>query len=860
MNNVFFDCKNLKSLNLSNFDTSKAKTMNAMFWGCNNLVSLDISSFDTTSVTNMASMFRGCSSLKSLDLKNFYTPNLKDMNAIFIDCNLLEFVDLSNFDTSQVTDMSAAFQGCNTIESINIENFNTTSLIKMNNMFSNCKKLKSLDIKNFYTPNLEYINDLFSGCDLLESVDISNINTSKVKDMTGVFYCCLTLKSLDIKNFDTSVVTTMEKMFRGCNKLTSLDVSHFKTESVTNMGQMFDQCQYLTSLNLSNFNTNNVNNIFNMFYNCYSLQYLDVSSFNTEKINYMNELFIYTSSLKSLNLSSFIIHDTTTVSFILQGTNANITLCYNASKMPAHFLEQVHSYENSCQKLCIMNSKKYILDKEMCVDNCYNEKEYKYEYDNICFKKCPIRTLLKNDSTYLCEYCPYYFNYEQTKCINIIPEGYYVNDTSIKTIDKCPIKCHTCSFESIINNNNLCISCNINNSYYPKYNDSLNINSFYECYRRDDIEPGYYLDIEENNYKLCYSKCKSCNIGGDDTNNNCIECNDDDNYILENGNCRIKEINSTIISNNELDSSINDYTSYYNINKIYEHIISYDINSNSEAIKINNSLIYIQISQENLYFLKDKFSLKEEDKIFVAIYENTKNDLDTATTDYIYEFYLENFTILNLSIIEEDITVDVYVPIKDLETAKFDLSKEFAEQGYDIYDKNSEFYTDFCTPASFGDNDITLEDRKKDIYPHNATFCKSNCKYSDINREEKRVICSCYLNSDKNITNNEFMEEDDGNFITYLLDNINYKVFQCYKLFFNFNNLKKCYAFYIILVIFAILQIFNFIYMCHTLGKLKKFMEKEFKSNKNLIKNSNKKSKNKANPIRKKREKEEKKN
>ena len=45
--------------------------------------------------------------------------------------------------------------------------------------------------------------------------------------------------------------------------------------------------------------------------------------------------------------------------------------------MPSQFLDKVNIYENNCQKLCIMNSRKYILDKEMCIDNCFNETEYK---------------------------------------------------------------------------------------------------------------------------------------------------------------------------------------------------------------------------------------------------------------------------------------------------------------------------------------------------------------------------------------------------------------------------------------------------------------------------------------------------
>ena len=218
-----------------------------------------------------------------------------------------------------------------------------------------------------------------------------------------------------------------------------------------------------------------------------------------------------------------------------------------------------------------------------------------------------------------------------------------------------------------------------------------------------------------------------------------------------------------------------------------------------------------------------------KDKIFVTIIETEKgNESNTATVDYLYQYSLENGTILNITNIKEDIFIDIYVPITDLELAKFNLTKHFAEQGYDIYDINSAFYTDFCSPANIGDNDITLEDRKNDIYPHNVTLCKNNCKYNGINIEEQRVVCSCNLNNEKNIIKeDEQFNEDEGNFAKYLLDNINYRVFLCYKLFFNSKNLKKSFPFYIILIIYLLLLIINFIFIFHSLKKLKIFLAKE---------------------------------
>lgn len=87
----------------------------------------------------------------------------------------------------------------------------------------------------------------------------------------------------------------------------------------------------------------------------------------------MATLFISCESLLFLNLTNFAIYDTTNVERILDNCNPNLILCYDESKMPSHFKSEVRQYGNSCLKVCIMNSKKFILNIEMCVDNCYSE-------------------------------------------------------------------------------------------------------------------------------------------------------------------------------------------------------------------------------------------------------------------------------------------------------------------------------------------------------------------------------------------------------------------------------------------------------------------------------------------------------
>ena len=61
--------------------------MDSMFNECLNLKSLDLSTFQTNNVKNMNSMFFGCSSLKTLDISNFNSKNVTNLNSMFDDLN-----------------------------------------------------------------------------------------------------------------------------------------------------------------------------------------------------------------------------------------------------------------------------------------------------------------------------------------------------------------------------------------------------------------------------------------------------------------------------------------------------------------------------------------------------------------------------------------------------------------------------------------------------------------------------------------------------------------------------------------------------------------------------------------------------
>ena len=104
-------------------------------------------------------------------------------------------------------------------------------------------------------------------------------------------------------------------------------------------------------------------------------------------------------------------------------------------------------------------------------------------------------------------------------------------------------------------------------------------------------------------------------------------------------------------------------------------------------------------------------------------------------------------------------------------------------------------------------------------------MCKENCEYRGININTKNIICECNLNINRNYSerneDNYFLFNETGNLFDYLLDNINYGLFKCFKLLFNFQNLEKNISFYSMIIISFILLIMNIKFYTFDLSKLK---------------------------------------
>ena len=327
----FQSCKSLSEIqDINNLNTSEVTRMDNMFYFCTNLTSLDVSKFDTKNVTSMDNMFSYCSSLTSLDVSNFNTSNVTNMTSMFNGCSNLTILDLSNFDTRNVTSLNQTFAFCSNLVTLDISNFNTTNVRITRGLFQSCKSLTSLDVSKFDTRNLTLMELMFAGCSSLTMLDVSSFKTSLVTDMSYLFSGCSGLTHLDVSNFDTHNVTNMSGLFSGCSSLTSLDVSNFETQNVTNMEAMFKGCSGLAGLDVSKFNTKNVTTIKDMFLRCSSLTSLDVSNFETQNVKSMSLAFYYCEDLKNLILGdNFTTNESTNITNIFTGCSKLSEVTFN---------------------------------------------------------------------------------------------------------------------------------------------------------------------------------------------------------------------------------------------------------------------------------------------------------------------------------------------------------------------------------------------------------------------------------------------------------------------------------------------------------------------------------------------------
>ena len=296
MHYLFKGCKGLKSIDLSNSDLSKVTDMRSavkgcsslesftfpknlqnvlsmedIFYECSKLQSINLSNLDLSKITRMNNMFFGCSSLRSVTFPE-NLPNLKLIDRMFHSCTGLKSIDLSKFDLSKVTYMDEFFYGCTSLESVTFpENLQNVKAMKY--MFKSCTSLKSIDLSNCNLTFVENMNCFFQDCISLESVKFPN--SLQIGNPSDMFTRCSSLQSIDLSNIDLSKTTVMDSMFESCSKLESIIFPKSGSKNLKSIIALIRNCSSLTSIDLSMFTLSQSTSISNFNKDCDSLVAID---------------------------------------------------------------------------------------------------------------------------------------------------------------------------------------------------------------------------------------------------------------------------------------------------------------------------------------------------------------------------------------------------------------------------------------------------------------------------------------------------------------------------------------------------------------------------------------------------------
>ena len=270
------------------------------------------------------------------------------------------------------------------------------------------------------------------------------------------------------------------------------------------------------------------------------------------------------------------------------------------------------------------------------------------------------------------------------------------------------------------------------------------------------------------------------------------------NFTADNSRLKTEQINN--------DTIITCYSSETDLNTL--------ISLNPDLIYINLDECLEKLIKENnlndgsdlLILIKEYLNISSSKKIDYNIFTKDGKNIANSTNCY-------------------NTKIEVSTPIKELIEINFAEAVYLSKQGYDIYNKSSSFYYDYCLSAYVNDNDLTLNLRQQEIYPKNASLCLDGCLYNDIDYDTKRINCIC--NTNINEDESVFIEEVENNFFTYLFDMINYKITKCYKKLYNKNNYKYNFGFYI-----GVFINISFIILCILYNYLgKKSIRKQYISN-----------------------------
>jgi surface protein len=254
------------SVDLSSTTLSSSVTdLQLAFANLPNVKSINLSGWDTSHVTNVYAAFAFDSALTDVNLSGWNLSGTDSIKSLFYQDSNLTNVDLSNVDFgTNLIDETYAFQGASSkLANVNLKGAKNVpeSVLKAYVTAAKNSKATSLDLSNVsLSDKITSFRSLFQNLSSLQTINLTGWKTSKITDMSYMFYNDQNLKEIKgLDTWDTSNVTDMSRMFYNDQNLKEIKgIDGWKTGSVTDMSYMFANNYSLKELNLSKWDVSKV--------------------------------------------------------------------------------------------------------------------------------------------------------------------------------------------------------------------------------------------------------------------------------------------------------------------------------------------------------------------------------------------------------------------------------------------------------------------------------------------------------------------------------------------------------------------------------------------------------------------------
>lgn len=196
---IFCNCPKLTSVDLNGLDMSGATVINDMFFGCYNLPSINLSSCQIgTSLTQMSRAFASCTALHTVNLAGADLSNVTTASNVFNSSGSLSRIVLSGSKLSS-TACGALIKGKEALTYIDlsgavIPSSSVSGLIPSG--------VETLNLSGFSLSDSGSMSGILSGLANLKTLDLSNITISS--DLSGFTSGLFSLQSLDLTGFANS--------------------------------------------------------------------------------------------------------------------------------------------------------------------------------------------------------------------------------------------------------------------------------------------------------------------------------------------------------------------------------------------------------------------------------------------------------------------------------------------------------------------------------------------------------------------------------------------------------------------------------------------------------------------------------